>query len=173
MIIRLAAPLQYDSIVDGPGLRTVLWTQGCKHGCPGCHNANTHNFQGGFEATTEMIKSQLQSLSMQKGITFSGGDPFEQAAACADIAAFSRALGLDIWCYTGYTYEELVSSNRSDWALFLSYIDVLIDGPFLLLEKDLSLPFRGSKNQRMIDITASFLSNNPVLWRPTDEFWAC
>ena len=101
MKIRLAADLQPDSIVDGEGVRTVIWTQGCSHNCKGCHNPGTHDFNGGFEVDIEEIISEIKNLEGQEGITFSGGDPLFQSEACALIAKEAKECNLDIWCYTG------------------------------------------------------------------------
>lgn len=163
MIIRLASAMQTDSIVDGVGLRTVIWTQGCKHNCYGCHNPKTHDFNGGFETTTEHIIELLSTLKLQKGITFSGGDPFEQAAACAEIASVAHSINLDVWVYTGYLFENIIKTNCVDWKLFLNEIDIIVDGLFILSQKDISLKFRGSKNQRIIDVKASIMSNQTIL----------
>lgn len=163
MIIRLASAMQTDSIVDGLGLRTVIWTQGCKHNCDGCHNPETHNSNGGFETTTEHIIELLSTLKLQKGITFSGGDPFEQAVACAEIASAAHLIDLDVWVYTGYVFENIIKTNRTDWKFFLNQIDFIIDGLFILSQKDISLKFRGSKNQRIIDVKASLMSERTVL----------
>lgn len=149
--IRLAAPLQSDSIVDGEGLRTVLWTQGCPHHCPGCHNPHTWAETGAGQLTTVVaIQEQLSLIPMQAGITFSGGEPFAQAAAAREIALFAREkLGWNIWSFSGYTYEQLLEADEEKQA-FLRTLDVLIDGPFILAERDLSLRFRGSRNQRLL-----------------------
>lgn len=155
MNIRLASAIQLDSIVDGPGLRCVIWTQGCLHHCIGCHNPQTHDFLGGFETTTEHIIDKLSEIKLQKGITFSGGDPFEQAAACTEIAIAAHTLNLDVWAYTGYTFEHILQSDRKDFMNFLNAIDFLIDGPFILEQKSLCLKFRGSKNQRIINVKKS------------------
>jgi anaerobic ribonucleoside-triphosphate reductase activating protein len=168
MEIRLAAPLTFDSIVDGPGLRTVVWTQGCPHLCLGCHNPHTHDFSGGILTTTKAVISQIENIHMQKGITLSGGEPFEQATACFEIASYCKKRGWDVWVYTGYTYEYLLTQNHEDWRLFLSAVDILIDGPFILSVKDLSLPFRGSRNQRLIDVKASMDMGSVIFWNKND-----
>lgn len=157
MKIRLASQIQQDSIVDGEGLRTVIWTQGCSHNCPGCHNPETHNFKGGFEVDVNDIKQQLQNLKYQDGITLSGGDPFFQAEPCLEIAKYSHTLNLNVWCYTGFTFEQLLKMSESKPIIldFLKQIDVLIDGRFVLSEKSLNVKFRGSKNQRIIDVKKS------------------
>lgn len=171
MEIRLAASLQSDSIVDGEGIRTVIWTQGCTHNCKGCHNPETHDFKSGFLTDTETIKRELDSLSFQDGITLSGGDPFMQAKACADIAIYAHKIGLNVWCYSGYTFDQLkVLSKSNDGIKSLLYnIDILIDGKFILEEKSFDAKFRGSKNQRIIDVKKSLDSNEIVLVEKYDE----
>lgn len=167
MEIRLARGIQTDSIVDGPGLRAVVWTQGCKHDCKGCHNPTTHTFNGGFAVDIDVIKEKIKKLYLHRGITFSGGDPMEQPDECNEIAKFARGIGLDVWCYTGYTYEELLSNeglryNRG-WRKFLDNIDVLVDGKFIEKERSLNLYFRGSRNQRVIDVQESLKLGRVVL----------
>ena len=157
MKIRLASNLQTDSIVDGEGLRTVIWTQGCSHNCFGCHNKGTQDFKGGFSADTEDIKKQLKELKYQDGITLSGGDPLFQPAACLDIAKYAKKLGLNIWCYTGFTYEKLMEICEKNKTLLelLQNIDVLVDGKFDITKKSFNAPYRGSTNQRVIDVKQS------------------
>ena len=163
--IRLAADLQTDSIVDGPGLRAVIWTQGCSHNCKGCQNPQTHSFTGGGLIPTKLVCDEIRKLKYHTGITFSGGDPMFQPEACNEIAKFSKKLGLDVWVYTGFTYEELIklSKKKSIYKEFLTNIDVLVDGKFILEERDLSLLFRGSKNQRLIDVRKTINSKEIVL----------
>ena len=152
MKIRLASDLQTGSIVDGEGLRAVIWTQGCIHNCYGCHNPSTHSKNGGFLTDTEVINHELDSLTLEDGITFSGGDPMMQIDACLDIARHANKLGLNIWCYTGYTFEQLLKMSEIKPSLkeFMSFIDVLVDGKFVLSQRSLNLKFRGSRNQRII-----------------------
>lgn len=169
MEIRLAAYLQPDSIVDGEGIRTVIWTQGCPHKCPGCHNPDTHDFNGGCLIDTNEIKEELKRLKNQTGITFSGGDPMCQPEACLEIARYAKSLGMNIWCYTGYTYEELLSMKNKYIKDFLQEIDVLIDGKFILEQKSLNLRFKGSKNQRVIDVKKSLEQNQVVLKETKEE----
>lgn len=169
MKIRLAADLQSDSIVDGEGIRTVIWTQGCPHHCPGCHNPSTHSFNDGCLIDTKEIKEDLKTIKNQTGITFSGGDPMCQPEACLDIAKYARKLGLNVWCYTGYTYEELLATNSQAIMNFLKEIDVLVDGRFILSQKSLNIRFRGSKNQRLIDVKKSLERNELVLKEETDS----
>jgi len=156
MFIRLSSKVTKDSIVDGPGFRAVIWTQGCKHNCKGCHNKGTHSFDGGFLQDIEEVKEELRGLRLHKGITFSGGEPFEQPYECIEIAKEAKRLGLDIWAYTGYVYEELINEQgeryKEGWKEFLGYIDVLVDGPFMLEKKNLQLKFKGSENQRILQL---------------------
>jgi len=164
MQIRLATPvLLEDSIVDGEGIRTVIWTQGCSHKCPGCHNPQTHSFDDGFLLDIEEVKGQIDALEGQDGITFSGGDPLYQVEACLELAKYIKTKKMNIWCYTGFTYEGLISLSKNNPKIkeFLKTIDVLIDGPFILEEKSLDCVFRGSKNQRIID-TKESLKNKKV-----------
>ncbi len=162
MKIRLAAQLQPDSIVDGAGIRTVIWTQGCSHKCKGCHNPETHDFNGGYEFDVEDIKRKIDELIGQDGITLSGGDPMFQPEACNEIAIYAKSKGLNIWCYTGFTYEQLLelSLKKPIYKEFLGNIDVLIDGRFVLSKKSLDCTFRGSTNQRIIDTKRSLETGN-------------
>ena len=157
--------LQEDSIVDGEGIRTVIWTQGCAHKCPGCHNPGTHSFDDGYLLDIEEAKSMIDNLEGQDGITFSGGDPFYQPEECAVLAKYARRKGLNVWCYTGFTYETLIKLSFSNPNImnFLKEIDVLIDGPFLLEKKSLDAIFRGSTNQRIIDVKKSIKDKKVVL----------
>ena len=161
MKIRLAADLQPDSVVDGEGIRTVIWTQGCPHKCRGCHNPSTHDFEDGLLVDVEEVKKKLAKIKYQNGITFSGGDPLCQPEACLEIANFAKSIGINVWCYTGYTYEQLMIMSKSKKSIlnFLKTVDVLIDGRFILEEKSLNIAFRGSKNQRIIDVQKSLKEN--------------
>lgn len=133
MKIRLAADLQTDSIVDGEGIRTVVWTQGCPHGCPGCHNPSTHDFNGGALVDVNYIIDEIRQLKGQDGITLSGGDPVCQSEACIEICKAAKEVGLNVWCYTGFTYETMLLNPKH--RKLLDYIDVLVDGKFILEEK--------------------------------------
>lgn len=170
MKIRLAADLQPDSIVDGEGIRTVIWTQGCPHHCRGCHNPSTHDFKDGILVNIEEVKEKLKNIKYQDGITFSGGDPLCQVEACLEIAKYARSLKMNVWCYTGYTYEQLMimANNNKKILEFLNHIDVLIDGKFILEEKSLDIAFRGSKNQRIIDVKKSLEKNKPCTIKKYD-----
>lgn len=161
MKIRLAAYLQPDSIVDGEGIRTVLWTQGCPHHCPGCHNPDTHNFDAGALIEVEDVISELKKIKNQNGITLSGGDPVCQADACYEISKAAHEMGLNVWCYTGFTYEQMLLNSKA--RRLLEQIDVLVDGKFVLEEKSYDLYFRGSRNQRIIDVPTSLEQEQVVL----------
>ena len=154
MNIRIAG-LVNDSIVDGPGLRFAVFTQGCPHGCPGCHNPQTHDFAGGRDEDTDKIIEKFCANPLLDGITLTGGEPFCQPAACAELARAAHAAGLNVWAYTGFLYEQLLED--ADKRALLENVDVLIDGPFVLSQRTLSMRFRGSKNQRAIDVPASLV----------------
>lgn len=162
--MRIAGLVQ-DSIVDGPGFRFTVFTQGCPHKCPGCHNPETHDPLGGSEMTTEEVISKMLSNPLTDGLTLSGGEPFSQAADCAAIAAAAQKNGLNVWAYSGHTFEELLELSKSDngIAALLAQIDVLVDGPFILSERTLSLSWRGSRNQRLIDVKKSLVEEHAVL----------
>ena len=164
--IRLAADLQPDSTVDGPGLRTVIWTQGCAHHCKGCQNPQTWDFAGGGLIPISLVLEEIDKLEYQTGVTFSGGDPMYQPAACNQIAEHCKEKGLNVWTYTGFTFEEIMELSKRDpiYLDFLSNIDVLVDGKFVQEELDLSILFRGSRNQRLIDVQKTLKEGNIVLF---------
>lgn len=165
MKIRLAtSEIQPDSVVDGEGIRAVIWTQGCSHNCPGCHNPETHSFTSGYVVDTSDIKEQIKNLTFHTGVTFSGGDPLMQPAACLEIAKYAKELGLDVWCYTGFTFEELMIAMKAKPVIkeFLNYVDVLIDGKFKIEEKTYDAIFRGSSNQRILDVKKSMHFRKPI-----------
>ena len=153
-----------DSIVDGPGIRLTVFTQGCPHHCPGCHNPHTHDPEGGFWGNTEDIVAAMAENPLLDGITLSGGEPFLQPVACLALAKEAHRLGLNVWTYTGYTWEELFAENNAERLALLWEKDVLIDGPFLLAERSLDLHFKGSRNQRTIDVQKSMEKREVVLW---------
>lgn len=171
MKIRLAAPIESDSIVDGEGIRAVIWTQGCIHNCYGCHNPETHSFEGGILTDTDEIKKKLDQMIGQDGITLSGGDPICQVDACLEIARYAKKRGLNVWCYTGYTFEQLLemSKTRPSILEFLNQIDTLVDGKFILSLKSLEVKFRGSKNQRIIDVQKSLKENRAIIHTKYDR----
>lgn len=155
-LVRLAG-IAYESLVNGPGLRRVFFAQGCKHNCKGCFNPSTHDFQGGELKDIDELVDDIKKNPMIKGITFSGGDPFEQAEEFSIIAEKVKELGLNIWCYTGYTFEHILKSmnNENNWSSLLYNIDVLVDGKFDEKKRDPKVKFRGSSNQRIIDVKKS------------------
>jgi len=165
--LRLAG-LTRESVVDGPGLRTVIFVQGCPHRCPGCHNPETWPFDGGYPTTVDALWREIEGGRLLRGVTFSGGEPFAQAAPLADLAERIKTKGWDLLVYTGYTWEELRARAEHEAAIarLLSQADWLVDGPFLLAERDLSLPFRGSRNQRLLDLRRSGAGGVPVIWEP-------
>ncbi len=150
--IRLSGPTERDSIVNGYGLRAVVWTQGCFAHCKGCQNPESWDPEGGYLANIDDVKQELAALKGQSGLTFCGGEPFIQPEACKEIADFvKKELGWNVWSFSGYTYEQIVEHGGA--ALdFLNSLDAIIDGPFILAERDLTLKFRGSRNQRLIHL---------------------
>ena len=166
--MRIASTIS-DSIVDGPGLRFTVFTQGCAHGCPGCHNPETHDPAGGREESVEALGSLMGKNPLTGGLTLSGGDPFLQAADCAALAEIAHAQGKDVWTYTGYTWEVISAAGRPDWNALLACTDVLVDGPFVLAEKSYAARFRGSSNQRLIDVKKSLEAGRVVLWEQRDH----
>lgn len=152
MDIRLSGPIEHDNIVNGYGLRAVLWTQGCRTHCRGCQNPETWDLEGGFLVSVDEVKERLSKLKGQAGITFCGGEPFLQPVACKEIADWARKeLGWNIWSFTGYTYEAIRERGGDEWD-FLCSLDALIDGPFILAQRDLTCKFRGSRNQRLLHL---------------------
>lgn len=141
-----------ESIVDGRGMRYTVFVQGCPHHCHNCHNPQTWAFEGGTEKTTAEIFEDFKQNQWLRGITFSGGEPFCQPAPLAELARMVHEIGKDVTVYTGYTYEQLLQKNSPDINALLSETDVLIDGPFVDELKNLELHFRGSENQRLIDM---------------------
>ncbi len=155
--------LVQDSIVDGPGFRFSCFVQGCPHRCPGCHNPDSHDPGGGREMAVEEVAAQLLGNPMTDGLTLSGGEPFAQAEDCLALARAAHAHGLNVWSYSGWTFEHLRDRGSEAQRALLVELDVLVDGPFLLEERTLALPWRGSRNQRVIDVPASLAAGAAVL----------
>lgn len=152
MQIRLSGPTEHDNIVNGYGLRAVLWTQGCYAHCKGCQNPETWDPEGGVLVNIEDVKDELRSFKGQAGLTFCGGEPFLQPEACLEISRFvKKELGWNVWSFSGYTYEQIKEIGGAKWE-FLKSLDALIDGPFILAERDLTMKFRGSRNQRLLHL---------------------
>lgn len=145
--------------VDGPGFRTSIYFAGCAHKCPGCHNPSTWAFDAGKYMTVEEIMAKIQEERYD--VTFSGGDPMYQAEAIIPLARRLKDAGYNIWCYTGFLYEEIIASPVM--SKLLPFIDVLVDGPFIESQRDISLLFRGSANQRLIDLHKT-AEGQPVGW---------
>lgn len=151
-------------MVDGPGFRTSIYCAGCRHQCPGCHNPQSWAFDGGREMTTEQIMKIIEA-DPYANVTFSGGDPMYQASGFAELAReIHKRTNKDIWCYTGFTFESLINPEQRE---LLELLDVLVDGPFIEKLRDTDLLFRGSSNQRLIDVQASLYKGKVVLWQPT------
>lgn len=185
-----------DSIVDGPGLRFSVFVQGCSHHCPGCHNPESQPREGGTLATVGGVLDEVRANKLIEGVTLSGGEPFEQATACAELARALKAEGYSVWAYTGYLYEDLLNvasrcsadeeapdpaglshsgSNGSAAAPLLdpagvrdllANVDVLVDGPFVQDLKSYTLTFKGSSNQRIIDLAATRAAGRVIEWEP-------
>jgi anaerobic ribonucleoside-triphosphate reductase activating protein len=153
-----------DTMVDGPGFRTSVYCAGCRHACKGCHNPQSWNFDGGRLMTVGEIMRIVEADPFTRGVTFSGGDPMYQAAGFAELARqIHRRTQKDVWCYTGFVFESLIHDDQRE---LLAEVDVLVDGPFVLSLRDETLLFRGSSNQRIIDVQTSLYSGQTVLWQP-------
>lgn len=170
-----------DSIVDGPGLRYAVFTQGCSHGCPGCHNPDSHPADGGTLTSIDALVADIRANGLVHDVTLSGGDPFEQPEACAEVARRLKAAGYGLWAYTGFLYEDLLAQaeaasdatpqeavRAAAVASLLATVDVLVDGPFVESLKSLGLKWRGSSNQRLIDLAATRRAGRVVEWRSAD-----
>lgn len=158
--LRLASDVQFDSIVDGPGVRIVIWTQGCPHHCMNCHNPHTHDEKGGKEYAIQDIIEQIQTAQLQTGLTLSGGEPFMQSVELLPVVEAAKAKKLNIWAYSGFTFEELIKHDAQ--RALLEKIDVLVDGKFIDEQRDYRLVFKGSKNQRIIDVQKSLVEHHIV-----------
>lgn len=152
-----------ESIVDGKGIRYTVFTQGCPHHCPGCHNPQTHDFEGGRWVTVEELFREFQKDPLLKGITFSGGEPFCQPEPLAELAKLVHGAGKDVTVFTGWTYEQLLEKDEPAVSALLEETDVLVDGPFLEAQRNLELAFRGSENQRLIDMKQTREKGSVVL----------
>ena len=168
MELRIAG-IENESIVDGPGFRLAVFAQGCPHHCPGCHNPQTHPFEGGQLMDTDDLLAMLDANPLLKGITLSGGEPFCQPEPMTELARETHGRGKDVVCFTGYTLEQLLAMDSDAVRGLLEQIDILIDGPYIEAQRDLTLLFRGSANQRLIDLPATLASGEIKLWH--DPYW--
>ena len=157
-----------DSIVDGPGIRATVFCQGCPHHCQGCHNPETWEFGCGTPMEEERLLEIIRSNPLCRGVTFSGGEPFAQAEGYAKLGKLLKAAGYEVASYSGYTFEQLLCGTPSQKAL-LATIDILIDGPYLADQRSLEIPFRGSKNQRILDVPQSLAAGKAV--ETTSKRW--
>lgn len=157
--------LQNDSIVDGPGIRFAIFTQGCSHHCPGCHNPQSHDMNGGTDYDTEKIVQKIKENPLLDGITLTGGEPFLQAKPLTYIAKEAHKTGLHVMAYTGYLWQDLLhgANEENGWRELLEEIDILVDGPFIEKERSLELQFKGSRNQRSIDVRKSLEQGELIL----------
>ncbi len=153
--------IQTDSIVDGPGIRTTFFSQGCPHHCEGCHNPETWPFEGGTPVPTEAMVEMVTTNPLCRGVTFSGGEPFAQAEGFLELAKALKEKGYEVASYSGFTFEQLLKGTPAQKELLQS-IDILIDGQFILAEKSLEVPFRGSRNQRILDVPKSLENGSAV-----------
>ena len=162
--IRLAG-IAYESLVNGPGMRRVFFSQGCRHNCKGCFNPDTHDFQGGEEKDMDELIKDVLDNPILKGVTFSGGDPLERAEEFSYMAKKFKENGLSVWSFTGYTFEYILDhlDDRKGWREFINNIDVLIDGKFDENKMEDGIKFRGSSNQRIIDVPKSLDQKEIVL----------
>ena len=165
MQIRIAG-VEPESIVDGPGYRLAVFVQGCPHGCPECRNPETHDFEGGKVVDTQDIIAHLGKNPLVRGLTLSGGEPMLKAEALCEIAQAAKGKGMNVWCYTGYTLEQLTEMNDPAQQRLLGLIDVLVDGPYIASKRSLSLSFCGSTNQRLIDMNKTRETGSIVLYDP-------
>ena len=161
-LLRVAGVID-ESIVDGPGIRFVIFTQGCPHHCPGCHNPQTHDFSGGEQVPLSRLYEDIMENPLVSGVTLSGGEPFCQPEPLAELAQELKRHGKHIMAYTGYTWERLRDKQDAAIERLLAQCDVLVDGRFIESQKDMTLRFRGSKNQRLIDVQQSLREDHVVL----------
>lgn len=158
MKIRIAGIVP-ESFVDGEGIRFAIFMQGCLRNCPGCHNPATHDLNGGKIFDTEEIISAMKKNPLVSGLTLSGGEPFLQIPPAVELAKAAKNFGLNVWCYTGFKFEEIPADGEE----LLQNIDVLVDGEYIEDLRDLDLSFRGSKNQRVIDVKKTLADKKIIL----------
>lgn len=164
--IRLAGIVR-ESIVDGPGIRFTVFCQGCPHGCPGCHNPESHDFSGGKDCSIDRLLEEIDKDPLLAGVTFSGGEPFRQPEGFLELAKGVKERGLNITSFSGYTFEQLADMAAENIAVrdLLDMTDILVDGPYIKAQRDLTLQFRGSGNQRVIDMNRTRAEGHIVIWQ--------
>ena len=165
-MIRLAGIVR-ESIVDGPGIRFTVFCQGCPHGCPGCHNPESHDFSGGQDCSIDRLLEEIDKDPLLAGVTFSGGEPFCQPEGFLELAKGVKERGLNITSFSGYTFEQLEDMAAENIAVrdLLDMTDILVDGPYIKAQRDLTLQFRGSGNQRVIDMNRTRAEGHIVIWQ--------
>lgn len=163
--IRLAGIIR-ESIVDGPGIRFTVFCQGCPHGCPGCHNPESHDFDGGKDCSIDRLLEEIDKDPLLAGVTFSGGEPFCQPEGFLELAKGVKERGLNITSFSGYTFQQLTDMSAENDAVrdLLDMTDILVDGPYIKAQRDLTLQFRGSSNQRVIDMNRTRAEGHVVIW---------
>ena len=165
MLIRVAGLIP-ESFVDGDGIRYAIFMQGCLRNCEGCQNPETHALNGGKLIETSEIISEIKKNPLLNGITLTGGEPFLQIDAANELATAAKTFGLNVWCYTGYTFEKMPPNAE----ILLKNVDILVDGEFIESLRDVDLQFRGSSNQRIIDVKKTFEQKKIVLWTEIGGF---
>lgn len=161
--------IEPESIVDGPGFRYVVFVQGCPHRCPGCHNPESHDFEAGFDMTVDEIWEEFQSNPHLAGVTLSGGEPFCQAGGLLELARRVKAAGKSVMSYSGWTLEELRAKKDPVVDELLDLLDILVDGRYIEAERNLTLVYRGSENQRVIDMAKTRENGEVVLYKSEFE----
>ncbi len=159
--LRISGTIE-ESIVDGPGVRFVIFTQGCVHNCKGCHNPETHDFDGGFNISINLLIEKFRKNPLLSGVTLSGGEPVCQAEALCVLARAVHEMGKNVIMYSGFTYEQILALPNASATELLTLTDILIDGKYIEDQKDLMLRFRGSANQRVIDVNSSFMQEQII-----------
>lgn len=168
MILRMCG-IEPESIVDGPGFRYVVFVQGCPHKCPGCHNPQSHSYEDGYDLGVQELYDEIRSNPYLAGVTFSGGEPFTQVKPLLALAKMLKSDGLSLMSYSGYTLEELQARGDADTDELLGLLDILVDGRFIEEERNLTLLYRGSENQRVIDMNKTRAQGEVVLWKSEFE----
>ncbi len=158
--IRIAGAVS-ESVVDGPGIRYTVFTQGCPFRCKGCHNPQAQSLTGGMDVCLKALYDELKANPLVTGVTFSGGEPFIQAKSLSIFAKILKEDGFNLWSYSGFTFEKIIKDPEK--LKLLEFLDVIVDGPFIMSKKSLMIDFRGSTNQRIIDVKNSLKEGKVIL----------